>query len=71
MEQYLSTILGMFLGYFALMNPFANTAVFLGLTGQNNDEERKKIAFKSLMITFYVVVAFAVTGQIIFHLYIR
>ena len=69
MEVYFNTAVGMFLGYFALMNPFSNTAVFLGLTAQNTEEERKKIAFKALLITFFVVVTFAATGQIIFHLF--
>ncbi len=69
MEVYIQTAIGMFLGYFALMNPFANTAVFLGVTGQNTAEERKKIAFKALLITFFVVVTFAATGKIIFHLF--
>ncbi len=69
MEAYFQVVVGMFLGYFALMNPFANTAVFLGLTGQNTQEERKKIAFKALFITFCTVVVFAATGQIIFQLF--
>ena len=69
MESYFQVVIGMFLGYFALMNPFANTAVFLGVTGQNTAEERKKIAFKALFITFCVVVVFAATGKIIFHLF--
>ncbi len=69
MDAYFQVVVGMFLGYFALMNPFANAAVFLGLTAQNTEEERKKIAFKALLITFFVVVVFAATGQIIFHLF--
>lgn len=69
MEIYIQSAIGMFLGYFALMNPFANTAVFLGLTSDKTKEDRKKIAFKALFITFCIVVVFAITGQIIFHLF--
>ena len=69
MEVYIQSAIGMFLGYFALMNPFANTAVFLGVTSGRTKEERKKIAFRALFITFCIVVAFAMTGQIIFHLF--
>lgn len=69
MEVYIQPAIGMFLGYFALMNPFANTAVFLGVTSDKTKEDRKKIAFKALFITFFIVVVFAITGQIIFHLF--
>ena len=37
MSDLVPHMLSVFLGFFAIMNPVANTAVFVGLTG---DEER-------------------------------
>ena len=35
--------LSVFTGFFAIMNPIANTPVFLGLVGDRNEQERKSI----------------------------
>lgn len=58
-----------FLGFFAVMNPIANTAVFAGLAGNKTKSEQIKIASKALIITFAVIFSFAVLGKIIFHLF--
>ena len=58
-----------FLGFFAIMNPIANTAVFAGLTSNKSKSEQIKIASKALIITFIVILLFAVLGKAIFHLF--
>lgn len=58
-----------FLGFFAIMNPIANTAVFAGLAGNKPKAEQIKIALKALTITFFVILAFALLGNAIFHLF--
>jgi multiple antibiotic resistance protein len=58
-----------FLAFFAVMNPIANTAVFAGLTAGSNSEEKSQIAFKSLCITFAVILVFAACGKTLFHLF--
>ena len=58
-----------FLGYFAIMNPIANTGAFIGLTSGMPEEERMGIARRALFISFIIVVAFAVLGKTIFHLF--
>lgn len=40
-----------FLGFFAIMNPIANTAVFVGLTDDAGQAERKRIALKAVLTT--------------------
>ena len=57
------------MAFFAIMNPLANTTVFLGLVGERSKSEQRKIAMKSLVITFLIVVIFAVLGKSIFHLF--
>ena len=61
--------LSVFLGFFAIMNPIANTAVFVGLTGKEEHLAQMRIAFKALTISFFIVLAFAILGKTIFHLF--
>ena len=61
--------LTVFLGFFAIMNPIANTAVFIGLVGEEEKLKQINIALKSLFIAFVVVVLFAILGKTIFHLF--
>ncbi|MCL4135548.1 UNVERIFIED_CONTAM: hypothetical protein GTU68_015731 [Idotea baltica] len=51
------------------MNPIANTAAFAGLVGDKSKAEQIKIAAKALIITFVVILAFALLGKAIFHLF--
>jgi len=61
--------LTVFMAFFAIMNPIANTAVFAGLTGNMGKGEQTKIAVKSLMITFVIILLFSILGKSIFHLF--
>jgi multiple antibiotic resistance protein len=36
MNELFQHTLSVFLGFFAIMNPIANTAIFVGLTGKEN-----------------------------------
>ena len=58
-----------FLGFFAIMNPIANTAVFVALAGHEEKNVQKKIAFKALIISFFVIVLFAILGKTIFQVF--
>jgi multiple antibiotic resistance protein len=58
-----------FLGFFAIMNPIANTAAFQGLAGDKDKSEQFRIASKALIITFIVVLIFSLLGKMIFHLF--
>ncbi|GIU12509.1 UPF0056 inner membrane protein [Shewanella sp. c952] len=69
MNQFIEHLLTVFMAFFAIMNPIANTTVFAGLTAGMSNTEQRKIAFKSLMITFVIIVLFAFLGKTIFHLF--
>ena len=64
-----SHILTVFFGYFAIMNPLANTAVFVGLTDGMNSKQRRHIALKSLLITLIIIALFAAFGKTLFHFF--
>lgn len=61
--------LSVFLGFFAIMNPLPNTVAFVGLTAHEDKHQQIKTASKALMISFFIVCAFAVLGKSIFHLF--
>jgi len=69
MTEIYTHLITVFLGYFAIMNPLANTAVFVGLTAENTPEEKVQIARKSLLITFIIIVLFAALGKTLFHFF--
>ncbi|QUM81995.1 MarC family protein [Moritella sp. 5] len=61
--------LTVFMAFFAIMNPIANTTVFAGLTGTMGKSKQLKVAIKSLTITFVIIVLFSILGKSIFHLF--
>ncbi|MFC5051604.1 MarC family protein [Rubritalea spongiae] len=69
MNDITGHILNVFLGFFAIMNPVANTAVFVGLTSEESDAEKRQIAIKALLVAFCIVTAFALLGNVIFHMF--
>ncbi len=62
-------IIGIFLAFFAIMNPIANTAAFVSLTDNEDRSIQIKIAIKALTLSFFIVVAFALFGKTLFHLF--
>ncbi|MGX5220406.1 MULTISPECIES: MarC family protein [Pseudomonas] len=67
MDMY-GRLITIFLGFFAITNPIPNTAVFAGLTRKVDKAERYRIAVKSTLIAFGVVVFFSLLGKTLFHL---
>ena len=69
MNAFVAHALSVFMGFFAIMNPVANTPVFLGLTADDGPVARRKIAAKALIVSFFIIVVFAAAGRVIFHLF--
>lgn len=69
MNDLLTHTVSIFFGFFAIMNPVANAAVFLGLTGEADQATRKRIAGKSILTAFIIVFCFCVLGKGIFELF--
>jgi multiple antibiotic resistance protein len=57
------------MGFFAIMNPIANTPVFLGLTAGDDDETRRRVAAKALLLSLIIIVVFCTAGKLIFSLF--
>ena len=61
--------LAVFFGLFAVMNPIANTPVFIALTAGDSPDVTRRVALKALGLTFAIVVVFCVLGRVIFELF--
>jgi multiple antibiotic resistance protein len=61
--------LSVFMGFFAIMNPIANTPVFLGLVGDRDEKQRKAIAKTSCITAFLIVLFFVILGKYLFELF--
>ena len=68
-SELLTFALTVFMGFFAIMNPIANTPVFLGLVGDRSESERKKIAKTSCVTAFIIVACFVILGKYLFQLF--
>lgn len=57
------------MGLLAIMNPVANTPIFLGLTAGDDAATRKRVAAKATLLAFIIVALFTVSGQFIFNMF--
>ena len=69
MDAFIGHAFSVFMGFFAIMNPIANTPVFLGLTAEDDSAVRRKIAAKALIVSFVIIVVFSAAGKLIFELF--
>jgi len=58
-----------FLGFMAIMNPIAGISIFLTLTSSENEEEARKIAYKSVLAAFIIVFVFVIAGHLILKIF--
>lgn len=61
--------LTVFTGFFAVMNPIANTPTFLGLVEGKDKSTKKRIAKTATITAFFIVVSFIIAGKYIFQLF--
>jgi len=69
MHEMIGHALSVFMGFFAIMNPIANTPIFLGLTAEDAPAVRKQVAIKGVMMAFGLIVVFCLLGKLIFSLF--
>ncbi|WP_261816793.1 MarC family protein [Vibrio gallicus] len=69
MKELILHAVTVFMGFFAIMNPIANTPIFLGLTSGADHATAKSVALRSVFIAFIIVTIFAISGKIIFDLF--
>jgi multiple antibiotic resistance protein len=56
-------------GYFAIMNPIANTATFIGITTGYDRATKKAVAVQGLLLAFAIIAVVSVAGNLIFKMF--
>lgn len=69
MTDILTFSITVFTGFFAIMNPIANTPIFIGLVGDMDKATKKKIARTATLTAFFIVVFSVFLGKYIFELF--
>lgn len=58
-----------FTSLFTLINPLGTMPVFMAMTSELSVEERNRTARKASMVAFFTIIAFALTGQLLFNFF--
>lgn len=69
MESLFTYALSVFMSFFAIMNPIANTPIFLGLVEGQDKASKRKIAKTASITAFIIVTSFIIAGKYIFELF--
>jgi len=69
MQGLLHHSITVFMAFFAIMNPIANTPIFIGLTQSDDAAARRRIASRSLLLAFLIVLVACLAGNMIFKLF--
>ena len=67
MTDLISYVATMFIGFFAMMNPVANTPIFMSMTDGMSHSEKRAIAIRSTALAFLIVTVFCLLGRMIFE----
>lgn len=66
MVELITSGITVFIALFAMMNPAANAPVFISLTEGMKSDEKRTIALRSNIISFFIVSSFCLMGRVIF-----
>jgi len=69
MKELIVHATSVFMGFFAIMNPIANTPIFLGLTDGYDRQTKKTVALRAVALAFLLILIFCLAGKLIFHLF--
>lgn len=69
MEDLYTYAISVFVGFFAIMNPVANTPIFMGLVEGKDKTTKRKIARTATFAALIIIAAFVILGKYIFDLF--
>jgi multiple antibiotic resistance protein len=67
--NYLHLVFLAFTSFFTLINPLGTMPIFMTMTAEIDQEHRTKTAKKASIVSFFVIVAFAFSGQVLFRFF--
>ena len=68
-HELLTTAILYFTSFFAIINPLGVMPVFMTMTTDISEKQRKRTAFKAVFTAFIVLMLFALTGQLLFKFF--
>lgn len=69
MNEILSFGLLSFTSFFTLINPIGTMPIFMTMTSDLEDKDRTKTARKAVVVAFVTILAFALSGQLLFNFF--
>jgi multiple antibiotic resistance protein len=69
MDDYFAHAATVFMGFFAIMNPIANTPVYLSLTAEDERAVGRSVAYRAVGLAFVLVLVFSLSGKLIFDMF--
>src|SRR5574344_2129494 len=69
MSDLLSYALLCVTSFFTLINPLGTMPIFMSMTADLSEADRARTARKAAIVAFFVVAAFAFTGQLLFRFF--
>lgn len=69
MHELMTFALAVFMAFFAMLNPIADTPMFLSITEGQTDEERQQTAKTATLVAFAVLLVFTILGKYIFEMF--
>src|SRR3989339_99534 len=69
MNETITFALLSFTSLFTLINPLGTMPVFMAMTSELSVAERNRTARKASVVAFFTIIAFALTGQLLFNFF--
>lgn len=69
MHELLSFTLLAFTSFFTLINPLGVMPVFMSMTNTLDEQARRATAKKAVLVSFLILIFFAITGQMLFRFF--
>lgn len=69
MDTYISILLLGITSFFTLINPLGVMPIFMTLTSELEEQQRRATAKKAIIVSFVVLILFAVSGQLLFKFF--
>ncbi|MDZ5471732.1 MarC family protein [Bacillus sp. 31A1R] len=69
MNEYFAFAILALTSFFTLINPLGVMPIYLTMTAELDQEMKKKTALKATIVSFIILILFAITGQLIFKFF--
>ena len=69
MDSLLPFFLLCFTSFFTLINPLGAMPVFMTMTMELDEKERRKVARRASLVSFLIMMFFAISGDLLFRFF--